>query len=290
MFSHSLTVHVTIDSLTLVKFGFAIAGFVFLTLYGARSRRTVGVLLTFPILNGIALLNSPDPFRVAGAIYPLVMFNCVLFWLAIGTVRWLPPRGNAFPELMLLVTRVGVWGVLWVFFAYQLTDFRDQIPTVILFLTYSALACGVIFYSWRRLPAPEETKTIRSTLWPNWAVRIALFALVFFCILYVTQSAADQKWAGMASALPLPGLFALAALSVTNGEAQLMPIRDTVLLGPFLVVPFNWLFAEVVTVLPSGPTGAMMGILALTLAWVVALLLIFRLLPTLETWLDGRRR
>jgi uncharacterized membrane protein (GlpM family) len=116
-----------------------------------------------------------------------------------------------------------------------------------------------------------------------------LFALVFFCILYVTQNASDQKWAGMASALPLPGLFALAALSVTSGEGQLMPIRDTVLLGPFLVVPFNWLFAELVTVLPSGPTGAIIGILALTLAWAVALLLIFRLLPTLETYLDGRR-
>ena len=262
----------------------------FLALYGARSRRTVGVLLTFPLLNGIALLNSPDPFRVAGAIYPLVMFNCVLFWVAIGTVRWLPPRRNAFPEFILLVTRVIVWGMLWVFFAYQLTDFRDQIPTVILFVTYGALACGVTFYSWRRLPAPAETKTIRSTLWLNWAARISLFALVFFCILYVTQNASDQKWAGMASALPLPGLFALAALSVTSGEGQLMPIRDTVLLGPFLVVPFNWLFAEVVTVLPSGPTGAMMGILALTLAWVVALLLVFRLLPTLETYLDGRRR
>jgi hypothetical protein len=283
-------VRVTIDSLTLVKFGFAIAGFVFLTLYGAHSRRTVGVLLTFPILNGIALLNSPDPFRVAGAVYPLVMFNCVLFWVAIVTVRWLPPRGNAFPEFMLLVTRISVWGMVWAFFAYQLTDFRDQIPTVILFVTYGALACGVTFCSWRRLPAPEESKTIRSRLLLNWAVRVSLFALVFFCILYVTQNASDQKWAGMASALPLPGLFALAALSVTNGEGQLMPIRDTVLLGPFLVVPFNWLFAEVVTVLPSGPTGAMMGILALTLAWVVALLLIFRLLPTLETYLDSRRR
>jgi hypothetical protein len=281
---------VTIDSLTLVKFGFAIAGFVFLTLYGARSRRTVGVLLTFPLLNGIALLNSPEPFRVAGAIYPLVMFNCVLFWLAIGTVQWLPPKRNAFPEFMLLVTRIIVWGTLWVFFAYQLTDFRDQIPTVILLVTYGALACGATFYCWRRLPAPAQTKTVRSTLWLNWAVRISLFTLVFFCILYVTQHASDQKWAGMASSLPLPGLFALAALSVTNGEAQLMPIRDTVLLGPFLVVPFNWLFAEVVTVLPSGPTGAMLGIFALTLAWVVALLLVFRLLPALETYLDGRSR
>jgi hypothetical protein len=282
-------VRVTIDSLTLAKFAFAIAGFVFLTQFGARSRRTVGVLLTFPILNGIALLNSPDPFRVAGAVYPLVMFNCVLFWTAISTARWLPPRGNRFSELTLLVIRISVWGMAWVLFAYQLTDFRDQIPTVMLFVAYGALACGITFYSWRRLPPPDETKTAHSALWLNWAARISLFSLVFFCILYVTQNASDQKWAGMASALPLPGLFALAALSVTSGDGQLMPIRDSVLLGPFLVVPFNWSFAAVVTSLPSGPIGTMTGIVVLVLAWALGLLLVFRLLPALETYFDARR-
>jgi hypothetical protein len=280
---------VAIDPLILVKFVFAIAGFVFLTQYGARSRRTVGVLLTFPILNGIALLNSPNPFRVAEAVYPLVMFNCVLFWVAISTVQWLPPRRNAFSEHMLLVGRITAWGMVWAFFAYQLTDFRDQIPTIILFVIYSALACGITFYSWRRLPAAGQTQTIRSTLWLNWAVRISLFASVFFCILYVTQNASDQKWAGMAGALPLPGLFALAALSVTSGEGQLMPIRDSVLLGPLLVVPFNWAFAEVMTSLPSGPIGTIAGILALAMAWIVSLLLVFWLLPTLEAYLDARR-
>ena len=280
----------TIISLTFLKFSFAIAGFVFLAMYGARSRRTIGVLLTFPILNGIALLNSPDPFRVAEAVYPLVMFNCMLFWAAISTVRWLPPPGNSFSELLLLTIRISVWGIAWVFFAYQLTDFRDQIPTPILFVAYGAFACGVTFYSWRRLPAPDKIKAIRSTFWLNWVARISLFAMVFFCILYVTQNTPDQKWAGMASALPLPGLFALAALSVTSGEGQLMPVRDTVLLGPFLVVPFNWTFAEVATSLPSGPIGTIMGIFALTLAWVMALLLIFWLLPALENYLDARRR
>jgi hypothetical protein len=178
--------------------------------------------------------------------------------------------------------------MVWAFFAYQLTDFRDQIPTVALFATYSAVAFGVTFYSWRRLPVPREAKTIRSVFWLNWTIRIFLFASVFCCILYVTQNASDQKWAGMASALPLPGLFALAALSVTSGEGQLMPVRDSVLLGPLLVVPFNWAFAEVIMLLPVGPTRTIIGIPALALAWVTALLLVFRLLPALETYLDAR--
>jgi hypothetical protein len=289
MSSNLLTVRVTIDFLTLVKFAFALAGFVCLTQYGARSRRNVGVLLTFPILNGIALLNSPDPFRVAEAVYALVMLNCVLFWVAISTVRWLPPRANAFSELTLLVTRTSAWGLVWAFFAYQLTDIRDQIPTGTLLLTYSALACGITFCSWRRLPISDETKKVHSTLWSNWVVRISLFALVFFFILYVTQNTSDQKWTGMASALPLPGLIALAALSVTSGAEQLMPIRDSLLLGPLLVVPFNWSLAEVITSLPSGPMGTVLGILALVLAWAVALLAVIWLLPTLERYLDAQR-
>lgn len=279
----------TIDTLTLVKFAFAIAGFVFLTQYGARRRRIAGVLLTFPILNGIALLNSPDPFRVAGAVYPLVMFNSVLFWVAISTVRWVPLRGHAFPEHVLLATRIGIWGSVWVLLAYQLTDLRDQIPTATLIVVYCALACGVTLSSWRRPPAPDTSKATPSALWLNWVVRISLFALVFFCILYVTQNASDQKWAGMASALPLPGLFALAALSVMSGKAQLTPIRDSVLLGPLLVVPFNWSFAEVIASLPIGPIGTIIGILTLVVAWSAALLLVIWLLPILERHLDLRR-
>jgi hypothetical protein len=283
------TLRVTAYSLMLVKFAFAIAGFVFLTQYGARNRRIAGVLLTFPILNGIALLNSPDPFRVAGAVYPLVMFNSILFWAAINTVRWLPLRGNASSEHVQLIARIGIWGAVWALFAYQLTDLRDRIHTGMLITIYCALACWVTYSSWRRPPARHESKTAPSTFWLNWAVQISLFAVVFFCLLYVSQNASDQKWAGMASALPLPGLFALAAISVTSDEGQLMPIRDSVLLGPLLVVPFNWSVAEVITSLPVGPTGTLIGILTLVLAWSIALLSVIWLLPILERFLDARR-
>ena len=129
---------------------------------------------------------------------------------------------------------------------------------------------------------------VLSMLWLSWTIRILLFAAAFFCILYVTQNASDQKWAGMASALPLPGLFALAALSVTGGEGQLIPIRDTVLLGPLLIVPFNWSFAGLITNLPLGPIGTIAGILALVLAWAAALLSVMWLLPILERRLDAR--
>jgi hypothetical protein len=92
----------------------------------------------------------------------------------------------------------------------------------------------------------------------------------------------------MASALPLPGLFALAALSVQRKE-QMLAIRDTVLLGPVLVVPFNWLFGLLAMCLPSGASGQILGAFALIVAWSVAFVGVLHVLPLFEQHLDGRR-
>jgi hypothetical protein len=148
-------------------------------------------------------------------------------------------------------------------------------------------AAGAIFYSWRRRDVAPRNASPTKRQWSAWGVRLALFTLVFFCLAYVIQAASDQKWVGMASALPLPGLFALAALSM-QGEGQVLAIRDTVLLGPVFVVPFNWLFALLATSLPAGNKGQLIGSVALVAALSLALGCIYYLLPILERYLDGR--
>ena len=72
------------------------------------SKRVAGVLFTFPILNGIAIIASDDPVTVADAIYPLVIFNCVLFAALISFPRTLPPVA-ALPRWGRLFARVIVW-------------------------------------------------------------------------------------------------------------------------------------------------------------------------------------
>jgi len=156
-----------------------------------------------------------------------------------------------------------------------------------LLLAYSTFAVSAIFYSWQRRAVEDNTGTTISQ-WSIWAVRIALFTLVFFWIAHVVQTASDQKWAGMASALPLPGLFALAALSL-QGEEQMLAIRDTVLLGPLLVVPFNWLFALLTISLPASYMGQIIGSLALVAAWSIALGCVAYGLPILERYIDGNK-
>jgi hypothetical protein len=98
----------------------------------------------------------------------------------------------------------------------------------------------------------------------------------------------------MASALPLPGFFALAALmddaeqaSNVDGHAKLLPIRDTLFLGPILVIPFNWAFSHLlVSALP--PDALVLRYLLLFAMWSVAALSVMLLVPRLETYLDRR--
>src|ERR1051325_12091119 len=74
-----------------LKLPLALAVFMVIAYAGTIDRRIAGVLFTFPILNGIAIIASGEPVVVADAIYPLVMFNCVLFATVISFPGTLPP-------------------------------------------------------------------------------------------------------------------------------------------------------------------------------------------------------
>jgi hypothetical protein len=280
------------DTLDAIKLALGLGAFAFIVFIGARNKRITGLLLTFPVMNGIALLTSPDPFRVAQAIALLVVFNTLFFWAAVTATQWIPPRSEKFHPIPLLIFRLAVWTILWGAAAYFLTDHRDQFPTgIILFAIQSVIAMGVGYVLWSRVLPASRQAAAHSALaeWLNWAVRIILFLIAFGALLYTAQHATDQKWVGMASAFPLPGLFGLAYLSSVDKPEQLRPIRDTVLLGPLLVIPFNWIFASIVTALPSGPLGAF-RVAALLAAWAVALALVFWLVPTIERYMDRRAK
>src|SRR3954462_8983917 len=95
-----------------LKLPLALLVFLVIAYAGTIDRRIAGVLLTFPILNGIAIIASPEPVVVADAIYPLVIFNCVLFALAISFPHALP-KVAALPRHARLFVRVGAWSIVW---------------------------------------------------------------------------------------------------------------------------------------------------------------------------------
>src|SRR5262249_30509228 len=133
-----------------VKLPLALLVFLLIAYAGTASRRIAGVLFTFPILNGIAIIASDEPVVVADAIYPLVIFNCVLFAALISCPRILPPVGTLSRSGRLLA-RILVWGVAWLAGAAAITEFRAAIPGGgILFAGAAVFAFVFMWLAWTR--------------------------------------------------------------------------------------------------------------------------------------------
>jgi hypothetical protein len=283
----------------LTKLPLALFVFLLIAYAGTVSRRIAGVLLTFPILNGIAIVASPEPVVVADAIYPLVIFNCVLFAFAITFPDAFPPV-RALPRTLRLFARVTAWSIVWIAGAYLVTDFRAAIPGAGILLAGSAVfAILFVAFCWSRVVPAERAGPIDRA--PHWrrfvafwgnrigAGRIAFFVLAYACLFWVSRTALDEKWVGMASALPLPGFFAIAALmdDAESGSQTLLPMRDTLFLGPVLVIPFNWAFAHLFVT--AFPPDALLARYALLFAlWALAAFALVLLVPRLATYFDRR--
>jgi hypothetical protein len=232
---------------------------------------------------------------VADAIYPLVIFNCVLFAALITFPHALPPVA-ALPRWGRLSARILVWSLAWLTGAAFITNMREQIFGGGILLAGSALfALGFIWFRWSgardSVPARRFHAARFVAFWSTttgfW--RIAFFIVTYACLFWASHAAADQRWIGMASALPLPGFFALATLiddAETRGAAmtELRPIRDTLFLGPMLVIPFNWAFSHAMLAVPA---AALVSRYALLFAfWAAAAIAVVMLIPRLEARLD----
>jgi hypothetical protein len=276
----------------LIKLPLALAVFLVIAYVGTVSRRVAGVLLTFPILNGIAVIAGNDPIAVADAIYPLVIFNCVLFALLISFPRLLPV--GALPHWVALLIRVLFWAALWFAGAYLLTDAHAHIfaaGTLFAGAAVFALAFMILFWSGTAARA-EPARTLShhparfASFWLSatglW--RIILFTVAYGCLFWVSRTALDEKWVGMASALPLPGFFALAVLMEPVNRSALLPMRDTVFLGPILVIPFNWVFSHSIASVPD----MLPRYLLLFALWSVAACAVLLLVPRIAAYFDRR--
>jgi hypothetical protein len=281
-----------------LKLPLALLVFLVIAYAGTTDRRIAGVLFTFPILNGVAIIASPQPIVVADAIYPLVIFNCVLFGLVISFPQALPPVGPL-PRGAKLVARVAAWSLAWLAGAYLITDFRAAIPgAAVLFVAAAAFAILFMLLFWTKAPQAAEAPRAAAvsahwsrftSFWVNSTglARIAFFILAYACLFFAARAALDEKWVGMASALPLPGFFALAAL-MDDAErshdpaarTKFLPIRDTLFLGPVLVIPFNWAFSHALVAMPADANAG--RYLILFAMWTIAALAVLRLVPRIE--------
>jgi len=265
-------------------------------------KRVTGVLLTFPILNGIGILTGSDPLAVARSIYAIVVFNGVVLFLMIMGTDALPGFRTAAPNVKLVV-RLLVWTAIWAIGAPLIVFNRDSLPDaggLLLIQCGIALLAAVLF--WKPEPHRRTAGAMSGGLghhlraliafWSNTngAIRLGLFAGCFGLLLAVAQ-VFESNWVGMFSALPVPGLFAVATLSVIEEKDYFDPMRDTVLLGPISVIAFNWLYAHIVLALPPEPlTRTTIGVLAMTGLLVLNAALIVWGTPRLAGFVDRMHR
>lgn len=265
-----------------------IAAFVLIGWLGARDKRVGGMLLTFPLLNGIAMLTGADPLGMAGAIYLVMMWNCVLFLLVVHRYPRLPPLPAGLNAEATIILRVVIWTLLWAVGAVVLAWFRDTLSVApILFVIQLALVAGYVARWWR--PSPPVAPVTFRGMWFNSsaAVRIACFVAAFALLSVVAYVERDSRWVGLASALPLPGLFALAMLTVTQDKMGIAALGDTVLLGPLLYIPFNALLARTVITLRAAQAGTLVEIATVVMFWAVTAALVFGLVPQIVRWRDS---
>ena len=255
-----------------------------------HDKRIAGVLLTFPILNGIGILTGGDPLVVANSIYAVVVVNGLLLFMAIRFVGVLPAGASANATL---ASRLIVWTLIWAVGAFSVVNWRDALPGPAGLLAFQcALVALVVMVGWRA-PRKAEQAPARVPFVAFWSspagrTRIALFTLCCIALLAAANSW-ESKWLGMLSALPLPGLFAVATLSVLEPRKDFAVIGDSVLFGPVLVIAFNWTYAHIVLRLAAAAHTAF-GLAALVVLLAVNAALIFWIVPRISAYLDARRK
>ena len=259
---------------------FAVVGYI----GKSYDKRIAGVLLTFPILNGIGILTGSDPLAVAHSIYAVVVVNGLVLFLMIVFCDRLPRLANATPTVKLVV-RLLVWTAVWAVVAPLTVVWREHLPDaggLLLIQCGIVVAAGFLFWQPRMPGLGETSGRFAPPTWTDarafvafWrnrdgAVRLVLF-LATSALLLAAAVVTTSQWLGMFSALPVPGLFAVATLSIVEQRDYFERMRDTVLLGPLSVIAFNWLYAHAVTYCPGGAasTAALVILLAADAAFIV---------------------
>lgn len=289
-------------ALALIKLALGIGAFALIGYIGHfHDKRIAGVLLTFPILNGIGILTGADPLAVADSIYAVVTLNGVLLFAMIACVRFVPPLPESMSAYGALASRVTMWTLIWAAGAASVVIWRDCLPGP---GALAAIQCGlaavVVALAWRPPrcknddgPAAPQSVGAHARqfadFWTHGAGpwRLAVFALC--CVLLLAVAALiESRWIGMLSALPLPGLFALAMLATDEADQDFARIGDSVLFGPPLVVAFNVIYAHIIAFLPAS-THRSLGFVALLVLLAADAALIFWIVPRISAYLDRVR-
>jgi hypothetical protein len=241
----------------------------------AANPRAIGMMLTFPALNGIVLLTATDKIvsEMIVGIFPLMFFNGFLAAIFIALCRRLGV-GDALAYAVCLLA----WALIAILLEWrELWPYRWNlaIAVTILILCIAAWAFRALRSRWEPAPALADHPIRFSEFMRSCAPRVGLFfasLLLVSIVAYVGRDA--HSLVGRLSALPLIPLFVL-HLAVKQSDADLGELRIAALLGPPVAGGFLLLFGGTLLFVrmiadPIGLTYWLVGVVMLIAEWALA--------------------
>jgi uncharacterized membrane protein (GlpM family) len=267
--------------------------------YMARSdnRRVVGVMLTFPVLNGIGLLTSTDknPVDMTSAMLPTIMFNGLLCFAYIAIAQWLMSRRRRISIPLLSYGAGALATVLWALIAFYGQPLIEKLlPSNGMLVAIYATAASVLTWAlWSRCSSQLSTVAgpRSQNLYGFWIDEKRRWRAVFFIlsllVLLAAAQVSDSAWVGRLSALPLPGFCLIAGLILDDAEG-LPAVRDSVFLGPIVAMTFVWFYTMILIQLTG--TGALeywiAGTACMAVGFAICIIAIISTTPRLAARLD----
>ena len=207
------------------------------------SPRAVGMMLTFPALNGVVLLTVTDKLvsEIVAGIFPLMFFNGMLAALFIALRRSLGDR-----QWLAIAVCLLLWGMLAAFLEWRAVwTYRWTLAVVAGLLVL--LTAGWAFWRLRGTGVPLPARAERTERLDDFAAdrapRVLLFFISFLVVSLVAYVWSDaHSLVGRLSALPLVPLFVL-HWAVNARGADLGELRVAALIGPIAAGGFLFLFS-----------------------------------------------
>lgn len=247
-----------------------------LILWCAQSRnpRAVGMMLTFPALNGIGLLTAETDslFLMVQAMPPMIALNGVLCASYILLQRRLDRQTTRVPWLVQRLGILGVclclWGAMACWVAPGVQRYLDSTRSMLTFLSIYA-ACGLpltVLYLWYPTTSQTQTRLSFRQVLKGHILRVGgVFVFIILVMLLARHGA--EAWAGRVSTLPVLPFYSLLVLSSMSastapGPSRLDQVGSTVLAGPLVAITFAWAYAAFLQALRCQGSTTFTAILA----------------------------
>ena len=251
----------------------------FLWLVRIDDYRVAGMMLTFPMLNGMALVSAREHARKTGqSMVPIVVLNGVLCFLFTLALAW-SDAARAHP-----VALTALAAALWLC-VYAVLETRNvMVPwgwvTAVFAAACVMVSVAMTYWLWPACTAFVNEAPVRAGglagVLDSW-IRIALFALSLFVVFVVAHFYRDAHAAiGRLGALPIVPLFGLYTVaSVLASDSAAVPkfetMRSMVLVGWMFALVFAVVLAAYVARTSSPRSGALGHLAALIVGWAICL-------------------